>query len=181
MIFTQDWFTPTIARLEPVVPAFAQRVLEIGCFEGRSTIWFLDRWPDAQVTTIDSFHGGGDIGLEVMLGVRERFLSNTVKYGKRLTLLEGRSHTMLAKLQHDYFDFIYVDGSHTADGVYIDGMLAFPLLTDDGVMVFDDYGWGNEQKTVAAGVCKFRDAWRHQVVWLPSDSYIAVFRRRRLA
>ena len=39
------------------------------------------------------------------------------------------------------FDFIYVDGSHLAMDVLIDGVLAWPLLKPGGVMVFDDYRW----------------------------------------
>jgi hypothetical protein len=40
------------------------------------------------------------------------------------------------------YDFIYIDGSHTAPDVLSDACMAWPLLKDGGLMVFDDYGWG---------------------------------------
>ena len=41
------------------------------------------------------------------------------------------------------FDFIYIDGSHTAPDVLTDACMAWPLLKPKGMMVFDDYMWGN--------------------------------------
>jgi len=41
------------------------------------------------------------------------------------------------------FDFIYIDGSHTAPDVLADACMAWPLLKPTGLMVFDDYMWGN--------------------------------------
>ena len=39
------------------------------------------------------------------------------------------------------FDFIYIDGSHTAKNVLTDACMAWPLLKRGGFMVFDDYLW----------------------------------------
>ena len=41
------------------------------------------------------------------------------------------------------YDFIYIDASHTAPDVLTDACMAWPLLKKDGVMVFDDYLWGD--------------------------------------
>lgn len=41
------------------------------------------------------------------------------------------------------YDFIYIDGSHTAPDVMTDACMAWPLLKPKGLMVFDDYMWGN--------------------------------------
>ena len=41
------------------------------------------------------------------------------------------------------YDFIYIDGSHTAPDVLTDACMAWPLLKSKGLMVFDDYMWGN--------------------------------------
>ena len=43
------------------------------------------------------------------------------------------------------FDFVYVDASHTAPDVLTDACVAWPLLKDKGVMVFDDYLWGEQR------------------------------------
>jgi len=42
-----------------------------------------------------------------------------------------------------HFDFVYIDGSHIAKDVLTDTCIAWQLLKKDGIMVFDDYGWGN--------------------------------------
>ena len=41
------------------------------------------------------------------------------------------------------YDFIYIDGSHIAKDVLTDACMAWPLLKPKGIMVFDDYMWGN--------------------------------------
>jgi predicted O-methyltransferase YrrM len=39
------------------------------------------------------------------------------------------------------FDEIYVDGSHVADDVLTDGIIAWRLLKQGGVLIFDDFLW----------------------------------------
>lgn len=41
------------------------------------------------------------------------------------------------------YDFIYIDGSHRAPDVLTDACMAWPLLKPKGLMVFDDYMWGD--------------------------------------
>ena len=55
------------------------------------------------------------------------------------------SEDALAKLlvegKKNYFDFIYIDGSHQAPDVLADAVLGFKLLRVGGLIVFDDYLW----------------------------------------
>jgi predicted O-methyltransferase YrrM len=39
------------------------------------------------------------------------------------------------------FDFIYIDGDHSASAVLEDAVLAFAHLKKGGIMIFDDYEW----------------------------------------
>ena len=57
----------------------------------------------------------------------------------------GKSYDVLAKLitENQEFDFIYVDGSHTAPDVMTDACLAWGMLKKGGIMLFDDYLWGD--------------------------------------
>jgi hypothetical protein len=41
---------------------------------------------------------------------------------------------------------VYIDGSHTADDVLADAVLAWGLLRDGGYMLFDDYAWSGRLK-----------------------------------
>ena len=48
---------------------------------------------------------------------------------------------LIAEGKANYFDFIYIDGSHRATDVLCDALLSFRLLKNNGVIVFDDYLW----------------------------------------
>ena len=41
------------------------------------------------------------------------------------------------------FDFIYVDASHNPENVIFDAVNSFRYLKTGGVMIFDDYAWGD--------------------------------------
>lgn len=140
--FTQDWFTPNIPRIEPFFPVEARRLLEIGCFEGRSTLWFLSKAPHAVITCIDHFRGGSDHKNLDLVGLEARFLENTFDERDRIWVLAGDSWSQCLKLNADRFDFVYVDGSHEACDVLHDAVQAFRVVRTGGIIVFDDYGWG---------------------------------------
>jgi hypothetical protein len=48
---------------------------------------------------------------------------------------------LLVEGKGNYFDFIYIDGSHQAPDVLVDAVLAFKLLKVGGTLGFDDYLW----------------------------------------
>jgi len=45
--------------------------------------------------------------------------------------------------ENKILDFIYIDGWHEPDYVVTDACLAWPSLKSGGILIFDDYGWGN--------------------------------------
>ena len=52
------------------------------------------------------------------------------------------SHKFLATTDDkEIYDFIYIDGDHTAQAVFIDASLAWKALKPGGIMAFDDYLW----------------------------------------
>ena len=55
--------------------------------------------------------------------------------------MQGRSEDILPGLVPSSMDIVYVDGSHRACDVLMDGVLAWRLLKPGGVMIFDDYLW----------------------------------------
>ena len=50
--------------------------------------------------------------------------------------------TYLLSNQDKKYDFIYIDASHEKDWVLFDAINSFSLLKEGGLMIFDDYGWG---------------------------------------
>lgn len=151
--FDHDWFSSNIPNLTRLFAGFKgnnpPRILEIGAFEGRSTVWFLDNVEGSHVTTIDTWMGGKDhdpnnpeINWET---VKSNFDYNMKKHQQNVDVHEHTSfHTLtfMIRAGRDLFDFVYVDGSHTAADVNLDLILSFRLLKTGGLIYCDDYLWG---------------------------------------
>ncbi|HWR00892.1 MAG TPA: class I SAM-dependent methyltransferase [Chlorobaculum sp.] len=134
-------------------------ILEIGSYEGASTCYLINSLAptnDIEIHCIDTWEGGVELKTDGtaeadMHDVEKRFLHNTKISTDRcvdrvdLQIHKGYSDIELSKLlvggKQNYFDFIYVDGSHQAPDVLCDSTLSFRLLRKGGIMVFDDYLW----------------------------------------
>lgn len=122
-------------------------ILEIGSWEGRSAIFFLEYFLDSSITCIDTFDGGQDdyghnaADLPV---IERRFEANLSLYAGRVRKLTSTSTKALAGLGEEgaQFDLIYIDGGHDRDTVHVDSLLAWPLLKDGGIAIWDDYEGG---------------------------------------
>jgi predicted O-methyltransferase YrrM len=159
--FTKDWFNwaPEVwTQLIPLLPVRTddgRNFLEIGSFEGRSAVWIAENMMQKgdTLTCIDTWEGGEEHSEEDMEAVYERFTHNMqllqTKKALGLSVCVGTSTQELAHWlveeteNHAHFDFIYIDGSHKAPDVLTDACMAWPLLKREGLMVFDDYMWGN--------------------------------------
>jgi len=152
--FTRDWFhwAPEVwTHIKTLLPG-RLKFLEIGAYEGRSTVWALEHMLDdtGEITVIDTWEGGDEhkIDGDDMQAVEDRFIHNVAlvreKYPKRyVDVWKGQSSQVLRDIKDKQFEFIYIDGSHRAKDVMMDACLAWPLLRKGGVLVFDDYIWGN--------------------------------------
>jgi predicted O-methyltransferase YrrM len=132
-----------------------QKILEIGLFEGGSTVWMLENFLSngGEIHCIDHWQGGAEHSAVPMDEVERRFDHNVAlalpktKQAK-LEKHKGPSAGVLAKLIADghagSFDFVYVDGSHEAADVLADLVAAFQLCKVKGFIVCDDYLWGYE-------------------------------------
>lgn len=149
--FTVDWFSNNIGIWQKYLKDLKDKpiqVLEIGCFEGRATLWLFNnivKNPKAYVTVIDTFEGSiehVDKAKVDFLPVEERFRKNLKKYNKNLVILKGESFDHLRQMNNkNHFDIIYIDGSHQAVNVIQDAVLSFELLKKGGFVIFDDYEW----------------------------------------
>lgn len=155
--FTEQWFSTgelTWPDLIQFLPS-RKKFLEIGSYEGRSSVWIIENMMEqgSNLFCIDTWEGGEDHGGIDMESVEDRFHSNIAIAqerfpGRNVYSFKSSSLQTLAAMngtgEHsESFDFIYIDGSHTARDVLTDACLAWPLLKPNGVLVFDDYLWGN--------------------------------------
>ncbi len=149
--FTTDWFTPQITSWLEVFSRAGVlqnhggplRGLEIGSWEGMSSLFLLGRFPGLQLTCVDTWLGGGEHALLPALDhVEVRFDSNTADHSDRITKWHGSSASYFAALASDErFDIMYVDGSHFVDDVLLDALSSFQHLSVGGIIIFDDYQW----------------------------------------
>jgi len=145
--FTNSWFQVTAKGWERFPKANA--ILEVGSFEGQSSVWMIENMLNDEGTMIciDSWEGGEDHEGIDFKAVEDRFEAN-IKAARRAAQkvykVKGKSVDGLATCLtgKQEFDFIYIDGSHVAMDVMTDACLAWPMLRSNGIMVFDDYSWG---------------------------------------
>jgi predicted O-methyltransferase YrrM len=157
--FTEDWSDNRIPVWEEKLLFNTDpEILEIGSFEGRSTLFFLTHFPSSRVTVIDAWGiAAGDESYKKQKRFDEaerRFDYNMQDYLDRIAKHRGRSSTMLGQLHGQKYDLIYIDGSHYADDLMADAVLSWPLLKEGGFMVFDDYFWIDPQYGTAKSPCK---------------------------
>src|SRR6266699_1968122 len=86
-------------------------ILEIGSWEGRSALFFLNFFSRATITCIDTFEGGDGYEANQVPFVEGRFDHNLAPFGDRLEKLKERSQDGLRWLaqQRRQFDLIYID------------------------------------------------------------------------
>lgn len=135
--FTSDWLTEKlpswIATLAPFRET-AKDILDVGAYEGRSAIAFLELCPGATVTSIDIFSDPL---------VEARFDRNLMPYGRRLLKLKGRALSALDRLYDNgrQFDIVYLDAAKRRTETLAQSVLAWSLLREGGILIWDDVRW----------------------------------------
>jgi len=129
-------------------------ILEIGTFSGTSVIKFLELLPNSKACVIDKWENYNENNIDYLSSIKELniekvFYDNikNVDIQDRVTVFKGDSSSVLIELQNthkNYFDFIYVDGSHKMLDCYTDLLLSFNLLKKGGVLGIDDYLYNKE-------------------------------------
>jgi len=151
MKFSADWFSYNIPGVTRCLDTLQTRTkfLEIGCYEGLSTTWFIKNYLNeaGSITVIDTFEGGEEHKDYVSNSLYDTCISNieeVIGQNQKYEVYKDISYNAIAKLivNNERFDFIYIDGSHQAADVLSDAVMSFPLLNSGGIMIFDDYTWG---------------------------------------
>jgi predicted O-methyltransferase YrrM len=130
-------FRPIFDRSDPV------RMLEIGSWEGRSSLFLLTYFTKGHLTAVDTWSGGDEYEYNATRDLQDlesRFDGNVAPGANRVTKRKGLSLQVLPQLldEQQRFDVIYVDGSHFSDDVLMDAIVAWRLLNQGGVVMFDD-------------------------------------------
>lgn len=136
--------------LQRINPQEEQHLIEIGCFEGRSSVWFADNYlhhPKSTLTCIDTWQGGEEVERKHLTYdfdlIEANFRHNVAqcRYADKINVYKDASLNVLRSLvSHDrQYSFVYIDGSHKAQDVFYDVALSYLILKPLGVVVCDDY------------------------------------------
>ena len=152
--FTSDWFSgyhqswTNIFRGVGWDSKEPRTVIELGCFEGRASLWILDNLlahPASRLHCVDVFPNEDD---PISYSARHRRNIQTSARANMVVRHAQYSYDFLLDFVHaaSKADFIYVDASHRSPEVLEDLTLAFQSLKVGGVMICDDYLGGSPVK-----------------------------------
>jgi predicted O-methyltransferase YrrM len=151
-IFNNIWFDKKNC-CDEIYKLKNPKILEVGSYCGVSTCYFIENLYPSHIVCVDTWEGSFE-----HQNSKYDFISieNNFDYNINLALsdvvncefmkIKGSSFNILPSLlakYKNYFDFIYIDGSHIAPHVLIDAINAFSLLKINGIIAFDDYMWGD--------------------------------------
>lgn len=174
--FTQDWFTrypdywSELFAARGWHPGLPRTIIEIGCYEGRSSLWMLEnllQHPASSLHCVDTFPDR-----ESPDSYWHRFEANITAsgHGAKVRVAVGASITFLTRFvaSGQRADFVYVDGSHRAADVLEDLVLAFHAVPPGGIIICDDYLKGSRAADVSLnspkmGVDAFTTLYRDRI------------------
>lgn len=150
--YSQTWFLRSEIKnnLEKYLDKSKEnKMLEIGCFEGLSSVFFADNFLDNQhstLTCVDPFLSINNNDHSELLQNNEemRFDYNisVCRHADKITIHKVTSDQFFENNNKTY-NFIYIDGCHDPDFIKRDIENSFKFLEKNGIMWMDDYGGGD--------------------------------------
>ena len=125
--------------------------LEIGSWEGNSALFILKNFSTLNVVCVDIWEKNNEINKYF-----ENFKFNMEEFKNKFSFFRETSDNFFIK-NKEKFDVIYIDGSHKSTQVYKDINNAWNFLNIGGILICDDYFYGN--------ICKDHYLLCFQVKW----------------
>jgi hypothetical protein len=149
-----NWFESTDAmkNFEKNLLPLADReikCLQIGAYTGDATKWMVEnilKQPHSFLVDVDTWEGS-DEAVHHNMDWKDVYKTYTDKnataiFNQQVVVMQMTSDRYFAGIgEEQIFDFIYVDGDHTAFAVLRDGSNAYDKLKVGGILAFDDYIW----------------------------------------
>ena len=125
------------------------RCLQIGAFTGDASLWLLEHTltgPGSALVDVDTWEGSDEPEHEPFdwADVERTYDERTAEHvaSGRLIKFKGTSLSFFRTVSAaPRYDFIYIDGDHTARTVLSDAVNAYRRLKPGGLIAFDDYLW----------------------------------------
>lgn len=126
--------------------------LEIGCYHGKSTIFLSELIKESnkkiKLHVIDTFDGYGNSHKEN--NFYDLFKKHVINSGcnEIIKIYSGKSEVELLNFEDNFFDFIYIDGSHDYVDVVSDIEKSMKKLKCGGVLSGHDYNYSPVKNAV---------------------------------
>jgi hypothetical protein len=153
-----NWFQQTASiNFKTYLKEFAGepnlRFLQIGAFTGDASVWMCENIltdDTSLLIDIDTWKGSDEevhhaMDFDDVLKVYE---AKTKPY-KTVAHFRMTSSKYFTEYNELTYDFIYIDGDHTASGVIDDAIMSWQVLKPGGIMAFDDYIWMHPDGDIA--------------------------------
>lgn len=122
--------------------------LQIGAFTGDASLWMLQNIltnKSSMLMDVDTWEGSKDEQVHAEMDfddVYNTYLAKTGYPNREFRKMTSTKFFMETGCARPYgYDFIYIDGGHTASAVLDDAVMAWYYLKPGGIMAFDDYTW----------------------------------------
>lgn len=151
--YTKSWFinSEINKKLLHIIDCNKEnKILEIGCYEGLSSVFFADNLLNhdkSLLVCIDPFLqiDNNDHGHLLQNHEEENFDYNisVCSNADKIQINKITSDDFF-KFNNQTFNIIYIDGCHLPDFITRDMENSFNVLEKDGIMWMDDYGGGED-------------------------------------
>ena len=136
-----DWFGDNINVWKKYLSNLSNfNYLEIGTFEGRSSVYVGQFKNCNKILCIDTFKGSDEHKEIDFSKVYENCKKNLNKIRKPAELLKSDSDSFFLKNKKK-FNVIYIDGSHFYEDVKKDFDNSIKCLEKNGILICDDFLW----------------------------------------
>jgi predicted O-methyltransferase YrrM len=151
--YSQDWFF--FSEIKKYLLNFIDinkkyTILEIGCFEGLSSVFFAEKilhHKDSTLTCVDPFLSINDNDhLIFLMDDEEKNFDYNISHckNKEKIIIKKQSSDMFFQENNKTYNLIYIDGCHKSDFILRDMENSFKILDDNGILWIDDYGGKND-------------------------------------
>ncbi len=147
-------------------------VLEIGSFEGRSAIFFVNYFNNINLICVDTWEKSDEESDKEMQKnidfklVEKNFDNNIKSHSSNIKKYKGASKAFFKNNNFKNLDFIFIDGSHKYEDAINDATPSFKLLKIGGFILFDDLNWfyyKNLKENPSYAINKFLKTFQNEI------------------
>jgi len=140
---SEDYFSINVYYWDLILNKYFKEFsyLEIGSWEGSSALYILNNYRTKKVYCVDVWDKDKEYE-ELYKKNFKNFLHNMEEFKDRYSFFKERSDDFFKK-NEEYFDLIYIDGTHESFQVDKDINNAWKFLNLNGIIICDDFFYGN--------------------------------------